>query len=124
MNRCGAALLAALLALPMVGRTETPAPARAEIDVLLDQLERSGCQFHRNGDWHSAREARAHLTKKLQYLETRDLVHTAEDFIRLGASQSSVSGETYQVRCADTPPVTSGKWLTEALHRQRAGDRP
>jgi hypothetical protein len=35
-----------------------------EIQYLLLSVERSGCEFYRNGSWHPGPEARAHLTRK------------------------------------------------------------
>ena len=70
--------------------TATPLPpaARAEVDALLARLQSSGCEFNRNGSWHSGAEAKAHLLKKLDYLEGKNLVTTAEQFIARGASGS------------------------------------
>lgn len=96
-----------------------PAPARAEINALLKALEISGCQFNRNGTWYSATEAKAHLTTKLEYLEDKNMVKSAEDFIKLGASSSSISGKPYLVRCGSTPAVESKLWLQSQLTANR-----
>ena len=92
-----------------------PARARAEIDALLKALQTSGCQFNRNGSWYSAAEAQAHLTKKREYLEGKDLVKSAEDFISLGASTSSSSGKPYLVRCGSEAAIESKAWLQSQL---------
>ena len=60
---------------------EPPATAQAEIRHLLGYLEQSGCQFLRNGRWHSAIDARRHLERKYRYLVEQGLVSSAEDFI-------------------------------------------
>lgn len=99
------------------------APVRAEIDALLGVLVASGCAFGRNGSWYSGAEARAHLLRKLDYLEGRDLVQTTEHFIDRGASASSSTGQAYRVRCAGAAPVESRQWLTEQLTRLRAPAR-
>ena len=88
-----------------------PAAARAEIDALLKALQTSGCQFSRNGSWYSSAEAQAHLTKKLEYLEGKNLIKSAEDFINLGASTSSSSGKPYLVRCGSAATAESKVWL-------------
>jgi len=72
--------------------TPVSAPVRAEIDALLNRLQISNCEFNRNGSWHSASEAKAHLLRKLDYLESSDAVHNTEQFIELAASKSSSSG--------------------------------
>ncbi len=94
--------------------------ARAEVDALLTRLQSSGCEFNRNGSWHSGADAKAHLLKKLDYLEGKDLVKTAEQFIERGASSSSMSGKPYLVRCAGKAPVESAKWLATELRQVRA----
>lgn len=98
---------------------EPPAVAREEIQHLLAYLERSGCQFYRNGTWHDAAVAKGHLARKYGYLVEKGLVRTAEDFLRLGASESSTSGEAYQVGCKGSKPVPSALWLGEELSRYR-----
>jgi hypothetical protein len=97
----------------------TPA-ARVEIDVLLKRLETSGCQFNRNGSWYPGPEARAHLQRKLEYLENKGLVETTEQFIERGASRSSMTGRAYLVKCGTGPPVESRVWLTRQLQAMRA----
>jgi hypothetical protein len=88
-----------------------PPPARAEVDRLMSKLEASGCDFYRNGSWHTGAQAKAHLLRKLGYLEDKNLVQTTEQFIELAASTSSVSGQPYLVRCGSGAPVQSGVWL-------------
>lgn len=90
-------------------------PVRAEVDALLSALERSGCEFNRNGSWYAARDARTHLLRKLEYLEGRAAVHTTEQFIELAASTSSSSGKPYLVRCGKAAPVESRAWLSAQL---------
>jgi hypothetical protein len=97
-----------------------PPAARAEVDALLGRLQASGCEFNRNGSWYAGADAKAHLLKKLDYLEGTDLVKTAEQFIERGASGSSMSGKPYLVRCAGKAPVESAKWLTAELQQVRA----
>jgi len=96
-----------------------PPVARAEVDALLARLQSSGCEFNRNGSWYAGAEARAHLLKKLDYLEGKGQVQTTEQFIALGASASSTSGKPYLVRCAGKPAVPSDGWLTGELQQLR-----
>jgi hypothetical protein len=98
-----------------------PAAARAEVDALLTRLQKSGCEFQRNGSWYSGAEAKAHLLKKLDYLDGKNAVQSTEQFIELGASSSSASGKPYQVRCGNAPVVNSGPWLQGELKTLRAG---
>ncbi|KQP50153.1 DUF5329 domain-containing protein [Pseudorhodoferax sp. Leaf274] len=96
-----------------------PAPVQAEIDALISRLQASGCEFQRNGRWHAGAEAVAHLQKKRDYLEGRDAIRSAEDFVNLAASESSLSGEPYRVRCAGAEPVDSRAWLQQRLQELR-----
>lgn len=96
------------------------AAARAEIDALLAALGDSGCRFERNGDWHDAVEARAHLQRKLDHLLKRGAIANAEEFIERAASRSSISGDVYHVKCGDAAAVASGEWLSGRLAALRA----
>lgn len=88
---------------------------------MLSRLAASGCQFKRNGSWHSASEAQAHLRRKLDYLEGRGWVGNTEQFIERAATKSSLSGKPYQVQCNNAAPVPSSQWLHTELHALRAG---
>lgn len=91
------------------------AASRAEIDTLLNRLGNSGCQFNRNGNWYNSAEAKAHLTKKLDYLIEKKKVGGTEQFIELAATSSSMSGKAYQVKCGAAQPVPSSAWLNAEL---------
>ncbi len=108
-------------ALLLAGQTmaATPAATRAEVAQLMTAVEKSGCKFSRNGSWYSGAEARAHLQKKFDYLDKKDMLTTAESFIEKGASTSSMSGKPYEMQCAGMKQVTSAEWLTAELKRLR-----
>lgn len=101
-----------------------PPAAKAEIDGLLSRLEVSGCQFNRNGTWYNANDAKSHLLTKLKYLEDRGAVQSAEQFIELAASSSSVSGQVYLVKCGSSPAVPSSAWMQSQLQLIRSAGRP
>lgn len=119
-----AAVFSAGVAVP-TGAWADPLPpaAKAEVTALLGKLTASSCEFNRNGDWFSAAEAKSHLERKLSYLEDKHLVKTAEQFIDLGASRSSMSGKPYLVRCGGAAPVESKTWLTRELAAVRAAGK-
>jgi len=111
-------LLAGLLA--CFGAQAAPsAQAEREIEQLIQALGRSGCQFERNGNWHQADQAQAHLRKKLAYLRKRELADTAELFIERAATRSSLSGQAYRMRCGQAAPVSSASWLQARLVQLR-----
>ena len=91
------------------------AKAQREIDTLIAELGGSNCEFERNGSWHDAKAARAHLQKKFDYLRKRNMADTAELFIERGASKSSISGKSYRVRCPGKPAEPSERWFRQRL---------
>lgn len=107
-----------LLVLSETASAALEPPARKEIDALLNFVESSGCAFIRNGDAHAPKDARAHLQKKLDYLEDKGLVDSAEDFIARAASESSFSGKAYGVDCAGQKQPAAD-WLKQELQRLR-----
>lgn len=92
---------------------------KVEIDQLFSALETSNCEFSRNGTWYSADKASGHLQKKYNYLLKRRLITTTESFIKLAATQSSVSGKLYFVRCDNKEMVTSKSWFIDKLNEIR-----
>ncbi|WP_139832713.1 MULTISPECIES: DUF5329 domain-containing protein [Pseudomonas] len=103
----------------IVGREVSATPQTTqEIRGLLDFVEHSECRFVRNGTEYSGPRARAHLMQKLDYLEGRKMVKSAEDFIDLAATKSSMSGRIYEVRCPEGAEPAS-IWLKRELQRQR-----
>lgn len=108
------------LALVMSPALAGTAPAvQVEINAMLDNLARSGCEFQRNGTWYSGERASQHLARKLEYIEQRGGVISTEQFIDLAATQSSMSGKPYRVHCAGSLPIPSKTWLLDSLNRQR-----
>lgn len=80
-----------------------------EIQHLLSYVKSTECQYERNGNMHSGIEAVAHIQKKYDYYY--DDIKTTEDFIEYSASQSKLSGRSYQIHCVNQPTVTSREWL-------------
>ena len=93
--------------------------AEKEILHLFDYLGKSNCEFNRNGSWYSPQEAVQHLQRKYKWLVKRGLINSAEQFIERAASRSSMSGESYLVRCADSQPIKSSEWFTDELKKFR-----
>jgi len=91
---------------------------KIEIDHLLNYVKNTKCLYERNGDRHSGVNAHKHISKKYKYFE--DDIQSAEDFIRLSATQSTVSGRKYHIICPDEKRIESGKWLLKELHRYRS----
>ena len=120
MRRLPLFFLAALMLACTGAHAAVDAKAQREITQLLDFVEHSDCRFIRNGSEYPGSEARTHLQKKLDYLENKDLVSSAEDFIERAASKSSMSGKPYQVSCPGGTQDTT-TWLNTELKRLRQG---
>jgi hypothetical protein len=81
----------------LVGAVAAPVD---EIESLLHFVGGlQGATFIRNGDAHSPSAAEAHL--RLKWSMQKAQIKTAEDFIRLCATKSSMSGDPYLIRFAD-----------------------
>jgi hypothetical protein len=107
------ALLLCLAAIG-AGRADTNSAEAQKIEHLIRAVEKLGnAKFVRNGSAYDAKAAADHLRLKLRNAGQR--VKTAEDFIRLCASKSSVSGKPYQIRFADGRMQTSEAFLRAKL---------
>ncbi|MCV6620908.1 MAG: DUF5329 domain-containing protein [Cellvibrionaceae bacterium] len=94
-----------------------PTKSQQEINHLLVYVKSTNCQYERNGKRHSGKEAVKHIQRKYRYFA--DEIKTAEDFIRLCATKSTMSGKYYKVHCAEGKAIKSVNWLNEELLRYR-----
>ncbi|MBL0715276.1 MAG: DUF5329 domain-containing protein [Desulfosarcina sp.] len=104
--------------LPLVAFANQEQTGR-EIQHLIAYIAGSDCRFIRNGKAYGGDEARKHIQKKYEYARRR--IKTTEDFIRYAATQSSMSGEPYRIRCGDQT-VLCADWLWAELERFRQKD--
>lgn len=110
-------LLACLLFLPWLCMA-APTSKPAEIDALIARVAQAReVIFFRNGSAHTAGEAAAHLQRKLRAAHGR--IGTAEQFIDLLGTRSSMTGRVYRVRLADGREIDSAVWLRHLLHEIR-----
>jgi Family of unknown function (DUF5329) len=114
-------ILAVLLMLssPLIFAKDITPKSKNEIQHLFEYLKGSNCQFNRNGDWYEPNKAADHLNNKYEYLLKKNLVASAEDFIDLAATKSSMSDTAYWVKCADGKPEDSASWFKSELVRFR-----
>jgi len=106
-------LLMTLLVLPALANTAS------EIAHLMNYVKKTECTYIRNGTEHSGVDAAAHIQKKYDYFNDKGQIKTAEDFIRLSATKSTMSGKKYMIACPGEAKVESGKWLLAELKRFR-----
>jgi len=85
-----------------------------KINYLIASVEAlQGATFIRNGREHDASSASSHLRLKLKTMG--DKIKTAEDFIDLCASKSSLSGEPYLIRLSDGSTIKSELFFKDKL---------
>jgi hypothetical protein len=87
---------------------------KKKIEFLISSVETSkGVKFIRNGSEYDGKEAADHLRMKLQAAGGR--VQTADDFIRLCASQSYITGQPYMIRTSDGKTIKSEEYFQKKL---------
>ncbi|MCP4406485.1 MAG: DUF5329 domain-containing protein [Gammaproteobacteria bacterium] len=92
------------------------AGTEGEIQYLLQYIGNTDCSFIRNNNTYSGMKAKAHIEKKYAYAQA--WIQSTEDFIRLTATKSSISGKSYLVRCQGVE-YRSAQWLSSKLQRFR-----
>jgi hypothetical protein len=86
---------------------------KKKIEFLISSVENlKGAKFIRNGSEYDGKQAAEHLRMKLQ---NALVVETADDFIRLCASKSSVSGKPYMIRLPDGKTIKSEEYFRKKL---------
>ena len=89
-----------------------------EIDHLLVFVETSGCVYIRNGKEYSATDAVKHINRKYKRFE--EDIDSAERFIELSATKSTMSSQPYYIQCKGTEKIQSSTWLLLELTRYRS----
>jgi Family of unknown function (DUF5329) len=115
--------LALALVIAPVARAAPPASVVQEINYLIRYIEGSGCEFNRNGIWNNSTTAAAHVRGKYDFLLRQGRIDTAKDFIDKAATESSFSGQPYEIRCGGDLPMPSSLWLSNALRRYRTSQQ-
>ncbi len=109
----------AALALVFVQNLQAGESLDETIKFLLNHIATADAEFVRNGSSHTPAEAREHVNAKYEHF--KDQIKTPEDFIRLSASKSLLTGKPYLVKPKGGKEQTLSNWLTEALREHRAG---
>lgn len=92
-----------------------------KIEALIEAIAAlDGAFFQRNDDWYPPDKAATHLQRKWAWKATQ--VHSAEDFIRVVATQSSETGQRYRIRLADGQQIDSAQWFHDRLHAVEHAD--
>jgi hypothetical protein len=88
---------------------------KKKIEFLISSVENlKGAKFIRNGsEYNDGKAAAEHLRMKLKTAGSR--VKTADDFIRLCASQSYLTGRPYMIRLSNGKTIKSEEYFREKL---------
>jgi len=88
------------------------------INFLLNHIAKADAVYVRNGSTYTPAQAAEHIRAKYEHFTSQ--IKTPEDFIRLAASKSLLSGQPYKVRPRGEKEQTMSEWLTKALQEHRA----
>jgi hypothetical protein len=116
----GKILFAAILSCLITSTPVIAADMQQEIDHLLQFVERTNCQYERNGQLHTGKEAVKHI--KIKYNYFKNDINSAEKFIELSATKSTMSGKFYFVHCPNRPKLKSQEWLLHELKTYRKNE--
>lgn len=115
-------LASAILTVMFAGQTFATESLEQTVNYLIDHVAKSDATFIRNGVSHTPAEAVAHIKAKYEHFKNQ--IKTPEDFIRLAASRSLLTGKPYLVRTPDGKETRLDVWLTEALKQYRTKNYP
>jgi hypothetical protein len=110
-------LASAILIVAFAGQTFATESLEQTVNYLLDHVGKSDATFIRNGQTHTPQEAVTHIKAKYEHFKNE--IKTPEDFIRLAASKSLLTGKPYLVRAPNGKETRLDVWLTEALKQYR-----
>ena len=89
---------------------------KKKIEYLIFSVENlKGAKFIRNGSEYDGKQAAEHLRLKLKKAGAK--VQTADDFIRLCASQSYMTGKPYMIRLSEGKIIRSEEYFREQLKK-------
>jgi hypothetical protein len=84
------------------------------VDFLLHRIETADATFLRNGQAHTPQEAVAHVRAKYEHFKGQ--IKTPEDFIRMAATKSLLTGQPYLVRTRDGKEMPLNAWSNPLQH--------
>jgi hypothetical protein len=118
MKFCRRGFLILVASIVSAGSAKSAESLDQTISYLIEYIASSKATFIRNGTPHTPAEAAEHIKAKYAHFKTE--IKTPEDFIRLSASKSLLSGKPYLVRLPDGKEMHLDAWLTDALKRRRS----
>ena len=116
MKALAIAILAFLTLMSAAAGAQAPGEADRIRELITTIETLPGAQFIRNGIAYDGKAASDHLRLKLKAAGER--VKTAEDFIRLCASRSSVTGMAYRIRLVDGTVLEAETFFRNLLRQK------
>ena len=104
----------------LAGQAQSGDSLNESIKFLLDYVATSHATFIRNGQDYTPAEAVNHIKAKYEHFKSE--IKTPEDFIRLAATKSLLTGQPYRVRTSDGKEMRLDAWLTEALKNHASSE--
>ena len=96
-------------------KLSTDLSEQQKIEYLISHVENiTDAYFIRNRRSHSPKDAAKHMRTKLRH--SRNHINTAEDFIHICATKSSITGRKYLITFSDGKSVETGKYLLQILN--------
>jgi len=87
---------------------------KKKIEYLISSVENlKSAKFIRNGSEYAGKQAAEHLRMKLQKVGSH--VQTADDFIKLCASQSYMTGKPYMIKFSDGKTIRAEEFFRNKL---------
>ena len=90
------------------------------IAFFLHRIETADATFIRNGQAHTPQEAVAHVRAKYEHFKAQ--IRTPEDFIRLTATKSLLTGQPYLERTRAGKEMPLSAWLSNALREHQENE--
>jgi hypothetical protein len=97
--------------------TNSQEELRDTIVYLTQRVAEADVVFIRNSKEYTPAEAAKHMTRKYEHFKEK--IQSPEDFIRLTATKSVVSGKPYLVRMKDGRTIPCAEWLHGILRDYR-----
>ncbi|MEO5702501.1 MAG: DUF5329 family protein [Gammaproteobacteria bacterium] len=104
------------LVIGVSGEAQAAENLQKTIKHLLAVVANSNHTFIRNGEAHTGKEAAQHMQAKYKHFKHK--IKTPEDFIRLAASKSIMSGRPYLVKIG-SKEIRADRWLLSVLEEYR-----
>jgi len=114
-------LVSIFLAIPYTAKAVPTTDTDNAVQYLIGYVANSDMVFIRNADRYTGPEAAEHMERKYQHF--RKKISSPEDFIKLCATRSLMTGKPYSVITPQDQEKMTGEWLLEVLQEYRTSSQ-